>query len=78
MEIKIDNLTGEITINKNYLGDITVILPPQGTCITCENFDWWDGDWCCLENFLILGTSSSLGEFREDIFNSIPVIRTRV
>lgn len=23
-------------------------------CLTCKNFAYWDGDYCCVPNFLIL------------------------
>lgn len=27
------------------------------TCLQCEHFHWWDGDYCCLEKMEILFSS---------------------
>lgn len=39
-------------------------------CVTCGNFAWWDGDYCCLKNFFILCTSKD-GEFNNEILQNI-------
>ena len=39
-------------------------------CINCNNFAWWDGDYCCLKNNIILQVSPK-GEFTEEILNTI-------
>lgn len=45
-------------------------IVPNKSCITCSNFAWWDGDYCCLADFKILQESQH-GEFTDDI---IPII----
>ena len=36
------------------------------TCISCEHFAWWDGDYCCLKKMRILQPSKD-GHFGDDI-----------
>lgn len=43
---------------------------PHGNCINCENFTWWDGDYCCLKKMLILQSSPN-GEFNDDILRNM-------
>ena len=40
-------------------------------CITCSKFAWWDGDYCCLADFVIMQESPD-GKFTKDI---IPFIK---
>lgn len=39
-------------------------------CINCNNFAWWDGDYCCLSKRLILQPSPD-GEFSSEILKTI-------
>ena len=32
---------------------------PHWRCLTCKNFCWWDGDYCCLDRNKILIDSPS-------------------
>lgn len=45
-------------------------IVPRKTCASCENFAWWDGDYCCLADFKILCESKN-GYFAKDM---IPII----
>lgn len=42
----------------------------MNNCINCENFAWWDGDYCCLAKMIIL-QSSPKGYFEEEILKNI-------
>lgn len=39
-------------------------------CINCNNFAWWDGDYCCIAKFLILQESPK-GEFTKEILQTM-------
>lgn len=40
---------------------------PKKNCINCENFAWWDGDYCCVRKTKLLQHSPG-GDFTKDIF----------
>lgn len=40
-------------------------------CLNCEHFTWWDGDYCCTKNFIILGKSNENWDFTEDIVSML-------
>lgn len=40
------------------------------SCINCDNFAWWDGDYCCIAKFLILQNSPK-GKFTEEILKTM-------
>ena len=40
------------------------------SCINCDNFAWWDGDYCCIIKFLILQNSPK-GEFTKEILGTM-------
>lgn len=42
------------------------------TCITCKNFGWWDGDYCCTAKLRILQESPD-GAFNNDILLSLRI-----
>lgn len=35
-------------------------------CITCHNFAWWDGDYCCIKKLKILCNAPN-GEMNSDM-----------
>ena len=74
MGINLYSTDSVIDTDKNIIGK--VIFPPDGTCITCEHFDWWDGDWCCLKKFKILSHSWETGEMRKDLLETIETRET--
>ena len=75
MEIKINKIDGTIDLGKNVLEGIEVKIPMEN-CVTCEHFDWWDGDWCCLKKFKILSHSWETGEMRKDLLETIETRET--
>ena len=42
----------------------------MNNCINCENFAWWDGDYCCLKKMLILQSSPN-GNFEEEFLKTM-------
>lgn len=43
----------------------------ENNCLNCENFAFWDGDYCCLSNFTILCESNKNGDFTNDILHTL-------
>lgn len=50
-------------------------MKTEKNCISCENFAWWDGDYCCVWKFKILCESKN-GEFTKDILKNIKTSET--
>ena len=44
----------------------------EKSCLNCEHFAWWDGDYCCTAKFKIL-CSSPNGDFTHDILTSLRI-----
>lgn len=42
----------------------------EKNCITCGNFAWWDGDYCCLSKMKILCDAPN-GKMNENIVISL-------
>ena len=42
----------------------------NNSCITCQLFVWWDGDYCCMKKLKILQESKD-GKFTKDILISL-------
>ena len=70
-------LTGVIELEKTDTSNRIEYFFPQSpkncsdkNCIDCENFTWWDGDYCCICDFSVLCRSKD-GEFNEDILKTI-------
>ena len=42
----------------------------EKSCINCEHFAWWDGDYVCTAKFKLLQESPN-GEFNKDILMSL-------
>lgn len=40
-------------------------------CITCENFAWWDGEYCCIAKMLIFNQLRKKGMFDDELIKSI-------
>ena len=40
-------------------------------CINCDNFCWWDGDYCCLAKMVILDYSDGNGGFTKEILQTM-------
>ena len=39
-------------------------------CFNCDNFTWWDGDYCCIKKWAILQSSPD-GRLTEEIIPNI-------
>lgn len=59
-----------MNILKEFIKKFIKKLIPNRSCITCSNFAWWDGDYCCLADFKLLQESPN-GYFAKNI---IPII----
>ena len=75
MEIKINEIDSTIDLGKNVLEGLEVKIPMEN-CVTCEHFDWWDGDYCCLKKMTILCSSNSDGRFTEKILENMKTPET--
>lgn len=75
MDIKIDTLTGEIQITRDDTDGRDFYIPPKESCINCEHFAWWDGDYCCVLRFKILCESPD-GEFTDEILKRMETSKT--
>jgi len=42
------------------------------SCITCQFFAWWDGDYCCVRKAKLLQESPD-GKFTKDILMSLKI-----
>ena len=40
----------------------------EHSCLTCEHFAWWDGDYCCIDKFKIL-MPAPRGNFNKDMID---------
>lgn len=43
----------------------------ENNCLNCQNFTWWDNDYCCLAKFLILCESDEDWNFSDDILKTL-------
>lgn len=43
----------------------------ENNCLNCENFAFWDGDYCCLAKFVILDEGDENNDFTEDILRTM-------
>ncbi|MBP5455228.1 MAG: hypothetical protein J6Y37_01865 [Paludibacteraceae bacterium] len=75
VKIDIDTLTGEIQIERDNTGGMDFYIPPKESCINCEHFGWWDGDYCCVLKFRVLCDSPN-GEFTDDILKNLKTPKT--
>ena len=43
---------------------------PIWKCLRCKHFCWWEGDYCCLDNYKILIESSS-GKITREQYDAV-------
>lgn len=44
----------------------------EKNCITCANFAWWDGDYCCMKKLAIICESKD-GSFSDELMANIKI-----